>query len=56
MKLSTIQDTADFLEDAAHLEAPVAIGSRVFNSGVDANGKEFVMIVHNEGNSDVTYI
>lgn len=56
MKLSTIQDTADFLEDAAHLEAPVAIGSRVINSGIDANGEEFVMVVHNEGNSDVIFI
>jgi len=56
MKLETIQHTADFLEGCVHCEPPVGIRCRVVNSGIDASGKEFVMIVHNEGHSDVIYI
>lgn len=56
MKLESIEQTADFLDDCAYREPPTGIGCRVFHSGVDANGKEFVMVVHNEGNSDVIFI
>jgi hypothetical protein len=56
MKLESIQQTADFLEDAAYLEPNIHAGRWVINSGIDANGKHFVMVVHNEGNSDVIYL
>lgn len=41
----TLQQACDYLEAAAHTEAPIDCGDTVLNRGIDADGKAFALYV-----------
>lgn len=51
MQKITLQQAADYLEEAAYLEEPIGAGPRVINFGINSDGEEFILINDAMGDS-----
>lgn len=49
MQQLTIEQAADYLEDADLVEEPIRIAHTIINVGINAAGRRFVMMVDGRG-------
>lgn len=54
MQQLTLDQAADYLEDAALLEEPIRIAHTIINVGVTAAGRRFVLVNDCHGNTTVS--
>jgi len=54
MQQLTIEQAADYLEDAELVEETVRIAHTIINVGITAAGRRFVMMIDGRGNGNAT--